>query len=131
MTDEQLTAIEQRRAAAKAEVIAICKGKQWRMCIPVEQTDSDICITNSLDDIDALVAEVRRLQHDVERFTLNADDEDTIENLIHRLRGTMSDGELYGVDEQIPQMRYILREAFAPLFAEVVKLRADVERIAA
>ncbi len=42
MTDEQLTAIEQRRAAAKAEVIAICAGKRWRMCIPVEQTDSDI-----------------------------------------------------------------------------------------
>ena len=30
--------------AARAELSALCKGKQWCMCIPVEPTDSDIAI---------------------------------------------------------------------------------------
>lgn len=118
MTDEQLLIIEARAGVLKT---TMTYPAMWNL-------DSN-AIDFIRSDVPALVAEVRRLQHDVERFTLNADDEDTIENLIHRLRRTMSDGELYGVDEQIPQMRYILREAFAPLVAEVVKLCADVERI--
>ena len=30
--------------AARTELSALCKGKQWCMCIPVEPTDSDIAI---------------------------------------------------------------------------------------
>lgn len=107
MTDEQLTAIEQRRAAAKAEVIAICKGKQWRMCIPVEQTDSDICITNSLDDIDALVAEVRRQREMLNAFYLVC---------VH-------------LDKAVPVFGMTNTERIRAAADEIVRLRADIERI--
>jgi acyl-CoA hydrolase len=66
--DEQLKQAEQRANAAKAEVVAICNGKRWRMCVPVEQTDSDICIMGSINDVPALVAEVRRLREALAPF---------------------------------------------------------------
>lgn len=92
MTNDELTAIEQRAAACS--------------------------------DVPALVAEVRRLRDDLDRFTLTADEYDVIENLILRLRRTMIDGELYGIEEQDAQMRYALRSAFAPLMVEVRRLQA-------
>ena len=44
---------------AKQEVFAICKGKQWRMCIPVQPDDSDIVI---MDGFHALEADLARLR---------------------------------------------------------------------
>lgn len=48
--------------AAMAEVSAICKGrmreggKDWRMCIPAQQTDSDLVICAALRDLEALLS---------------------------------------------------------------------------
>lgn len=75
-----------------------------------------------------LIAENERLR--AER-ALDDDSVDKVEDLIRRLLHAEIEGELYGVDEQIPQMRRMLRMAFAPLTTEIVNLRADVERIGA
>ena len=111
---------------------ALCELPFGGEAVVVRMNDwlqNTLALSGATMRIVALEREKVDLRHEVERFTLNADDEDAIENLIHRLRRTMSDGELYGVEEQIPQMRYILREAFAPPFAEIIKLRADIQRI--
>jgi hypothetical protein len=89
-------------------------------------------IAHARSDVPALVAEVRRLRkvtdaqaHELDRFILTADENDIIENLIVRLRRTMIDGELYGIEEQEAQMRYMLRSTFASLVAEVRRPRAE------
>ena len=73
--------------------------------------------------------EIVRLRNELDRFVLTADEDDTIEVLIQRLRRTTSDGELYGIEEQDAQMRYMLRSTFAALMADVRTFRADIERI--
>jgi len=42
-------------AAAHAEVSAVCKGKEWRMCIPVRKDDSDILIGGAISKADKLL----------------------------------------------------------------------------
>lgn len=44
--------------AAHAEVSALCKGKQWRMCIPVHPADSDAVIGGALRKMEKLLAVV-------------------------------------------------------------------------
>lgn len=44
----KLDALRLMIEAAHDEVSAICKGKQWRMCIPVHPTDSDAVIGGAL-----------------------------------------------------------------------------------
>ena len=73
--------------------------------------------------------EIVRLRNELDRFVLTADEDDTIEVLIQRLRRTTSDCELYGIEEQDAQMRYMLRSTFAALMADVRTFRADIERI--
>lgn len=41
---------------AQDEVSAICKGKQWRMCIPYQRNDSDALIGGALRMAAKLVA---------------------------------------------------------------------------
>lgn len=64
---------------AQAEVSAISKGKQWRMCIPPQTDDSDIVISGALmsasnrikyleqiiDDVYERVIHADRLKHDM------------------------------------------------------------------
>ncbi len=57
-----LESIKQRKAAADAEIGALCEGKRWRMGIPARPDyDSDLLINAALGDIPALIAEVERL----------------------------------------------------------------------
>jgi len=63
VNEQELQAIEQRAAASENELYALCQRQhEWRMCIPVQSTDSDVVLGKSLTDIRALLAEVRRLQ---------------------------------------------------------------------
>lgn len=55
------------RAAVKAaydELSALCHGKQFRMSIPMRDTDSDIVIGIGLHFIEDLIDEVERLRPD-------------------------------------------------------------------
>ena len=52
----RLDQICRRLEAAQQEVFALCKGKQWRMTIPVQADDSDRCIMAALGDIRDLLA---------------------------------------------------------------------------
>lgn len=65
MKAEQLAEIEARHKAASEEVKALCDGKRWRMCIPVQSTDSDVVITSSLKDIPVLLAVINAMRHDL------------------------------------------------------------------
>lgn len=40
--------------AAHEEICALAKGKEWRMCIPVQPTDSDMVLQAPLDGIEQL-----------------------------------------------------------------------------
>lgn len=42
--------------AAHREISALCHGKQWRMCIPVDPSDSDIVICDALRALKSRVA---------------------------------------------------------------------------
>lgn len=68
LTDEQLAEIEARRKAASEMVSALCERKrQWVMSIPARRDyDPDLVIGDSLQDIPALLAEVRRLREENE-----------------------------------------------------------------
>ncbi len=58
-----LEAIKQRKAAADAEIGALCEGKRWRMSIPARPDyDSDLLISAALQDVPSLIAEVERLR---------------------------------------------------------------------
>ena len=58
-----LEAIEARCEVARRELNRLCLSqKKWTMSIPVREDDSDITLANSLRDIPALVAEVKRLR---------------------------------------------------------------------
>lgn len=48
---------------AHDEVSAICKGKQWRMCIPVHPTDSDALIGGALRQVRKLIAVARAAEN--------------------------------------------------------------------
>lgn len=62
MTEDELKKIRERADKALQEVFALCKGKHWRMCIPVQTDDSDRLLATSLDDIPRLLDEVERLK---------------------------------------------------------------------
>ena len=62
MTEERLAEIRARVNAARAEWRALCSGKKWRMCIPVQPDDSDIVIDAVLRGVTDLLAEVERLR---------------------------------------------------------------------
>lgn len=51
-------AILARKEAAFRMVCAVAQDgdRAWRMCVPPQPTDSDVCITASLEDIPHLVA---------------------------------------------------------------------------
>ena len=38
-------------AAAIKEIDSLCKGKQWRMSIPVQDTDSDVVISTAIMEL--------------------------------------------------------------------------------
>lgn len=51
--------IEARLKAARDEVDDLCHAKHgWRMCIPVQPTDSDVVISAALNDLEALLAHI-------------------------------------------------------------------------
>lgn len=59
--EKLLGEIEGRAKAAEAEVYNICAGAQgFRMSVPVRQTDSDIVLSDSLNDSPRLIAALRR-----------------------------------------------------------------------
>lgn len=64
MPNLDLTPIKARLEVASKELIHICKdpAKNFVMCVPVRDWDSDRVLSASLDDIDALVEEVERLR---------------------------------------------------------------------
>lgn len=54
-----------RLKAAQDEVSQLCAGDhKWRMCIPVQPTDSDVVISSALNDVSSLVDHVRALEAD-------------------------------------------------------------------
>lgn len=56
LTPQQLIEIQARRADAMNEITALCKGERiWTMCIPPQASDSDMVITNSLNDVRTLL----------------------------------------------------------------------------
>ncbi|HZM27390.1 MAG TPA: hypothetical protein VFB89_08530 [Gemmatimonadales bacterium] len=54
MSDAAERAVEK----AKQEVFALCKGKQWRMCIPAQLDDSDVVIMSALAALETENAEL-------------------------------------------------------------------------
>jgi uncharacterized protein with PIN domain len=68
LTDEQLEHIKERLTKARAELSALCHGKQFRMCIPLQDDDSDQLIGAALRDSMKLIAEVDRLREENERL---------------------------------------------------------------
>jgi hypothetical protein len=57
----------ERAEKAHGEVYGLCDGsRKWRMCAPVQETDSDIVLVAALDDIPALAAAVTALSDEVE-----------------------------------------------------------------
>lgn len=53
---DKVSEIEQALEAAMNEVTALCKGEHgWRMCIPVQDTDSDVVISTALNGLRELL----------------------------------------------------------------------------
>ena len=61
LTPEQVAAMLDDAKVARKEVSALCNGKSWRMCVPVEDADSDMVLCKAIDHVRALAAEVSRL----------------------------------------------------------------------
>ncbi len=63
MNEEQLNEIEARAKLAEQEIDDLNHRRhEWRMCIPVQDTDSDVVLIATKNDVLSLLAEVRRLQ---------------------------------------------------------------------
>lgn len=60
---KEIDKILERRAKAESEVIRLCGRGRWQMSVPVQANDSDILITESLEDISHLAREVVRLEN--------------------------------------------------------------------
>lgn len=50
-----LKAIKARNEKAHHEVSALCHGKRFRMCIPVQPDDSDIVLSEALRDSERMI----------------------------------------------------------------------------
>lgn len=58
-----LDAIEKRAKAAQEEITGLADGsRKWRMCVPVQPTDSDQVLMSLADDVLALVSLARTLE---------------------------------------------------------------------
>lgn len=57
---------------AQAEVVALCHGKRWRMCVPVEAEDSDVVLGDALyharELIGAQAAHLERVQKEKQQL---------------------------------------------------------------
>ncbi len=60
---DELDKILERRAKAEAEVYRLCGRGRWQMCVPVQANDSDILLSESLEDISHLAREIVRLNN--------------------------------------------------------------------
>ena len=70
MTAEKfLVECEARLKLAEAELYAICTGKEWRMCIPIQPDDSDMVIRASQRDIERLIEIARVMQKAIEEIS--------------------------------------------------------------
>ena len=61
MNQQHLDEIKARVIKAHSELYKLCDGGKFTMCVPVQSTDTDIVINNSLNDVEVLIDEVRRL----------------------------------------------------------------------
>lgn len=57
-----LEKIERETQVARDELARLCNGKRFTMCIPVREDDSDIAISNALNEIPELIQRVRELE---------------------------------------------------------------------
>lgn len=67
MDDNELMEIAHRREAADRELKDICNGnKRWRMCIPANETDSDIVFAKVIGDNLKMEREIRRMRQQID-----------------------------------------------------------------
>jgi hypothetical protein len=62
MNQQQIDDIKARHSKATAELHRLCDGGKFTMCVPVQETDTDILINRSLHDVAFLVDEVEQLR---------------------------------------------------------------------
>lgn len=68
-TDHSPAAIRARYDAASDHVAALCQGERWTMRIPAQpDRDTDLVISDSLDDIPRLLARVQAVRDRCEEY---------------------------------------------------------------
>lgn len=58
---KEIDKILERRAKAESEMLRLCSRGRWQMSVPVQAHDSDILISESLEDISHMARELVRL----------------------------------------------------------------------
>jgi hypothetical protein len=72
-TPAELARMTEDIQAAKDEVCGLADGtRKWRMCVPVDQHDSDSRLMTALLDADRLLAAVEALTKDARRHAMTA-----------------------------------------------------------
>jgi len=88
--------IRRQLEAAQQEVFALCKGKRWRMTIPVQDDDSDRTLMASLGDVRDLLAVVEKAVRVRDAFYALPDSADTpLHNAIAEMDVTMQKAGIF------------------------------------
>jgi hypothetical protein len=69
VNEQQLAEIKQRAEQAAIEITSLTDGKPFTMCIPVQDTDSDVVLFNSIADFPALFDYITQLQAEIAAMT--------------------------------------------------------------
>lgn len=72
-TETEIEAIRAHQATARAEIWQICHGGVWRMCIPVQEDDSDRVFGQLCRDVDLLLARIDALERIIYECVVLAD----------------------------------------------------------
>lgn len=84
LSEGELAGIPAKVEAAWAILSELCKGThRWTMCVPVQQTDSDIVLSEPLRDVPRLLSTIRHLQGENERLRGQVEE---LEGLVHEYK---------------------------------------------
>lgn len=91
LMNDEIEAIAERRMKAEAEISRICSGeRRWTMVVPVQADDSDMLLSQALQDSQRLEKEVYRFRGAIKSLLITMRD-DMSGEVIARLQGMVFD----------------------------------------
>lgn len=86
LTNAEIEQIAKRRTTADTEINRLCSGeRRWTMCVPVQDDDSDMVLSQSLQDSQRLEKEVYRLRGAIKQITIDMEIPDTVRDALRTI----------------------------------------------